>query len=78
MMDAGLYASGIICIPKKVPAPTSSLIVPTAIKEIVNPNPIPIASNMEGSTGFLPAYASALPSMIQLTTIKGMNIPRAV
>ena len=42
----------------------------------VNPSPIPIPSNNDGIGGFLEAYASARPRMIQFTTISGIYTPK--
>ena len=61
--------------PNKLPLPKISLTDPKMVKAIVNPNPIPIASIIEESKLFFDANASALPKIIQLTTINGMNIP---
>ena len=42
------------------------------VKPSVNPRPIPRPSKMDGITGFLDAYDSALPKIIQFTTISGI------
>ena len=43
----------------------------------VKPTPIPRPSTAEAITEFLPAKASALPRIMQLTTIRGRNTPSA-
>ena len=45
--------------------------MPIVFRAAVKPTPIPSPSRMDGRTGFLPANISALPKMIQLTTISG-------
>ena len=65
-------------MPKIVPEPINSLKKPRQDNPNVNPSPIPIPSNIDGNTGFLEAYASALPKIMQLTTIKGIYIPNDV
>ena len=62
-------------IPNHVPAPSSSLIVPITVSVSVKPRPIPIPSSAESKIVFLLANASALPRMMQFTTIRGMNRP---
>ena len=74
---AGIF-SGRIVWPKNVPAPRTSLKALTSTSARVKPAPMPNASMIEGRTGFLPEKASARPNMMQLTTIRGMKIPRAV
>ena len=59
-------------IPKKLPAPKISRILPSTVKDNVKPIPIPIASKTDWNALFFYAKASALPKMMQLTTIKGM------
>ena len=62
--------------PKILPAPKISLKDPKRVRAIVNPKPIPIPSNKEFITLFLDANASALPKMMQFTTINGIKIPK--
>ena len=62
--------------PNTQPFPTSSLNIPISVRPTVNPRPIPSPSNIDGSTLFLEAYASARPRMIQFTTISGIYSPR--
>ena len=56
---------------KIVPFPNSSLIILIHKRAAVKPIPIPSPSRTEGSTLFLLANISALPRMIQFTTISG-------
>ena len=42
------------------------------VKPRVKPRPIPKPSKIDGNTGFFEAYDSALPRIIQLTTINGI------
>ena len=63
--------------PNTVPAPSSSRMMPMASRVAVKPTPMPRPSRMEGSTLFLLANISARPRMMQLTTIKGRNTPKA-
>ena len=44
---------------------------------MVNPSPMPKASTMDSHVVFFDANASALPRIIQFTTIKGTKIPSA-
>ena len=60
---------------KIVPLPMISLTAPMHVRESVKPSPIPIPSKAESRTPFLFANISALPRMIQLTTIRGRNTP---
>ena len=55
-----------------IPAPRSSRKIPRTSRAIVNPSPIPTPSITDRNGGFLEAYASARPRMIQFTTINGM------
>ena len=55
-----------------VPDPKISLTKPIQVRAKVNPRPIPIPSIIERSGGFLEAKASALPKIIQLTTLSGI------
>ena len=64
-------------MPNTVPAPSSSRMMPIASRVAVKPTPMPRPSRMEGSTLFLLANISARPRMMQLTTIKGRNTPKA-
>ena len=61
--------------PKIEPAPNTSRTAPIAVSERVKPKPMPIPSNAESSTPFFDAKASARPSMMQFTTINGINTP---
>ena len=56
---------------RNVPAPRISRIVPITKSAPVKPIPMPRPSTAEASTPFLLAKASALPRIIQLTTISG-------
>src|SRR3990170_735052 len=60
-----------------VPLPSISLSDPRSIRTIVKPIPIPRPSAVDLRGPFLDAKASALARTIQLTTIRGINIPRA-
>ena len=64
--------------PKSFPLPNISRIPPKTVREMVKPSPIPRPSAREWMTGFLEAKASALPKMMQLTTIRGTKIPNAL
>src|SRR3989304_9830620 len=64
-------------MPNHVPLPRISLNVPRSIRTIVKPIPIPGPSAGDLIGPFLDAKASALARTIQLTTIRGINIPRA-
>ena len=68
----GSTLAGRICKPKAVPFPKISRTKPAKVKAMVNPRPIPKPSIMESTGGFLEAYASARPKIIQLTTINGI------
>jgi hypothetical protein len=57
------------------PVPNISLTLLIAIRDRVNPMPMPNPSAMERTGPFLQAKASARPSTIQFTTIKGIKIP---
>ena len=59
-------------IPAKVPAPRISLTAAIRINAHVKPRPIPNPSTAERPTEFLLAKASALPRIIQFTTIRGI------
>ena len=69
---------GMIVKPRRQPVPRSYLIAPMAASASVNPIPMPIPSRAESTTVFLFANASARPRMMQFTTIRGMNTPRAL
>ena len=56
---------------RKVPLPRVSLIIPMQKSAAVKPMPIPSPSSADAATPFLPANASALPRIMQLTTISG-------
>ena len=60
---------------KIVPLPMISLTAPITVSASVKPRPIPIPSNAESRALFLLANISALPRMIQFTTIRGRNTP---
>jgi hypothetical protein len=66
------------CSPRRVPEPKSSLIEPRIKRDMVKPRPIPKPSAMDRIGLFLDAKASALPRIIQFTTIKGMKIPKTL
>ena len=65
-------ASGSTATLKSVPEPINSRTRPITVRAIVKPSPIPIPSKNESTGEFLEANASALPRMIQLTTISGI------
>ena len=67
--------SGSTWKPKSLPAPRSSLTPPIIMSAQVKPMPIPRPSAAERITLFLPANASALPRIMQLTTISGKYTP---
>ena len=73
----GDSTSAVIVMPKAVPLPRSSRISPIIPNARVKPIPIPRPSSAESTTEFLLANISALPRMIQFTTISGINSPRA-
>ena len=50
--------------------------MPKSVRDRVKPNPMPIPSTIEARGVFFEAKDSALPRIIQLTTIRGINIPR--
>ncbi len=56
----------------KEPDPKISLTPPNIVNAKVNPNPIPIPSNIESKIVFLFANASALARIKQFTTISGI------
>lgn len=60
-----------------VPNPNGSRRRASAVRDKVYPRPIPRPSAIECIIGFLEAKTSALPKGIQLTTMRGMNIPRS-
>ena len=71
-----LFVSGrSISIPANVPAPITSRIVAIESSASVKPSPIPTPSSADLKTVFLPANISALPRMMQLTTISGRKTP---
>ena len=59
-------------MPNAVPEPMNSRTRPSTQRAIVKPKPWPTPSKNESIALFLEAKASARPSMIQLTTIRGM------
>ena len=59
-----------------VPCPSISLTTPNISNIMAKPNPIMSPSKADCLTGFFDAYASALPIMAQLVTIKGRNMPK--
>lgn len=69
-------ASPMNLYPNIEPLPNSSLIKPSVVKPKVNPNPIPIPSNIESIGVLRLANDSALPRIKQFTTMSGMNNPR--
>ena len=62
--------------PKIAPEPSISRIAPRIPNANVKPNPIPAPSKRDESVVFLLANASARPNTMQLTTIRGMKIPK--
>ncbi len=62
--------------PNIFPEPSSSRIKEIKIKAKVKPIPVPRPSAMDLITVLLEANESALWKIMQLTTIKGMNIPK--
>jgi hypothetical protein len=60
-----------------VPRPNGSRISANTVRDKVNPRPMPRPSAIERTTEFLEAKTSALPKGIQLTTMRGINIPRS-
>ena len=73
MIIAGLKASPNSIFPNIEPAPKISLTVPKSVRDKVKPRPIPIPSKVEAIPLFLEAKLSALASIIQFTTISGIN-----
>lgn len=70
-ISMGLTEAGIIWSPAIAPVPSSSLTAPMRSSAAVKPTPMPRPSTAEAATEFLQANASALPRMMQLTTISG-------
>ena len=64
-------------IPNIVPLPSISLTDASMNNAKVKPKPMPKASRIEYQRPFLLANASALPSIMQFTTISGINMPNA-
>ncbi|CAD7773382.1 MAG: hypothetical protein KIIPBIDF_00440 [Candidatus Methanoperedenaceae archaeon GB50] len=62
--------------PAKLPLPNTSRKIAKVVRDIVNPKPIPRPSAIDSEIEFLLAKASARPKTIQLTTIKGIKIPK--
>ena len=62
-------------MPQKVPAPRISRMVAIAHSASVKPRPMPRPSIAESTTPCLFAYISALPRMMQLTTISARYTP---
>ena len=58
--------------PNTLPAPRISLTAPRIVSAIVNPRPIAKPSTSDGNGLFLHAKDSALASIKQLTTIRGI------
>ncbi len=71
-----LAVSGRMVRPKMEPLPRNSRMQPNKVRARVKPKPMPRPSNSEGHTGFFEAKASARPSTMQFTTMRGMNRPR--
>ena len=63
---------------KRVPFPKTSRMEPNTRRESVKPNPIPNPSATESTRGCFEAKASALPRMMQLTTMRGMKRPKVL
>ena len=57
--------------PKKEPAPRISRMEPMQSRAVVKPTPIASPSSAESAGACLLAYISALPKIMQLTTISG-------
>ena len=70
------YSSGKMRKEKSAPVPSNSRTMPSKVKPKVNPRPIPKPSQKEAKGLFYAANASARPSTIQFTTIRGINNPR--
>jgi len=64
-------------IPNIDPSPKSSRIMPSSVSARVKPIPMPIPSIKEWKGLFLEAKDSARASIIQFTTISGINKPSA-
>ena len=62
-------------MPSKLPDPSNSRTEANTLNPSVNPIPIPNASKIESTTGFLQAKLSARPKIMQFTTINGIKIP---
>ncbi len=60
------------------PLPSNSLKLAIRVSAKVNPNPIPIPSIIDAIGEFFCAKASARPKIIQFTTIRGINTPKAL
>ena len=71
-IEIGSKDAGVILNPKMLPAPSNSRKEPIMVKATENPSPIPIPSNSDKPIEFFAAYASALPRIMQLTTISGI------
>lgn len=63
---------------KRVPLPKTSRMEPNTRRDSVKPSPIPNPSAKESMRGFFEAKASALPRMMQLTTIRGIKRPKVL
>jgi hypothetical protein len=66
-----------ICFQRvRVPLPATSRIDATITRAMVNPRPMPMPSARDSQGELRAANASARPRMMQLTTIRGMKMPR--
>ena len=70
-MSIGFFERNGMLRLRKEPAPRISRIELMRNRAVVKPTPIPRPSTAEARTGFLLAKASALPRMMQLTTMSG-------
>ena len=74
-VPSGSLNNSVEPVENTVPLPKNSLMAPRIVSVIVKPIPTPIPSKNESKGPFLAAYDSALPKIIQLTTISGIKIP---
>ena len=78
MTRKGKYPGPKAGILKRVPLPKTSRMEPNTRSDSVKPNPIPNPSATESTRGCFEAKASALPKMMQLTTIRGIKRPKVL
>ena len=69
------YSSGKMRRENSAPVPRNSRTMPSKVKPKVKPSPMPNPSQNDAKGLFLAANASARPSTMQFTTIRGMNNP---